>query len=120
VYCLHPSSRNAAGFVYLRLLTFLIAFAGLLIFVSYYYLFPAMEAFAQTTTTAPQKRVLAAHAALVLALLLFVLLVGLLLSLRMGRFFFPARRQRAKPTHYPDAWAEAGRRIEVEPREEEQ
>jgi predicted permease len=102
------------------LICFLFAFTGLLIWVSYYYLFPAMEVFAQPTTTPTQKHVLAAHAALILALLLFILFVGLLLSLRMGRFFFPSRRQRAKPTEYPDAWAEAGRRLEVEPRENEQ
>jgi hypothetical protein len=106
------------GFIYIRVLAFLLAFGGLLIFVSYYYLFPAMEAFGRPTTTPQQKKLLAAQAVLLLVLLLFVLLVGLILTFRIGRFFFPTGRKRAKPTNYPDAWAESARRIEVEPREE--
>ena len=45
-------------------------------------------------------------------MVLFVLFAGLLLSFRVGRFFFPrptpAPRRR---TEYVDAWVESGRRM---------
>lgn len=85
----------------------------MLIFVSYFYLFPALEA--KQTATPQEKKVLAAHALLLLAVLLFILLSGLILTFRIGRFFQPRRRQQVKPTNYPDAWAESARRVEVPP-----
>jgi hypothetical protein len=109
-YC----AGHARGLAYIRFLAFLAGFAGLLVFVSYYYLFPAMEA--AGSATAPQRKVLAAHSRLILAIVLFIVLVGLILTFRVGRFFQPSRRQpRAKPTVYPDAWAEAGRRVKIDP-----
>ena len=99
------------GIAYVRVIVFLCAFAGLVIFVAYYYLFPAMEA--AKKATGPQRRVLSAHARLVLALLLFVLLCGLMLTFRVGRFFVPRRQQRSKPTVYSDAWAESAKRLNV-------
>lgn len=110
-------ARRVRGLAYVRFLVFLVGFAGLLVFVSYYYLFPAMEA--AGSANAPQRKVLAAHSRLILAIVLFIVLVGLILTFRVGRFFQPSRRQpRAKPTVYPDAWAEAGKRVKVEPEEE--
>ena len=100
------------GIAYTRLIVFLCAFAGLVIFVAYYYLFPAMEAAKKATP--PQRRLLSAHARLVLALLLFILLCGLILTFRVGRFFLPRRQQRDKPTIYSDAWVESARRLEVD------
>lgn len=108
-----PFRRSARGFAYVRVLAFLLGFAGLLIFVAYYYLFPAMEAAGRAT--GPQKKLLSAHARLLLAVLLFILLVGLILTFRIGRFFQPRRTTPRKPTNYPDAWAEAGRRFEEPP-----
>jgi len=63
-----------------------------------YYLFPAMEAAAKASD--PEKRTLKAWSALILALLLFVLVVGLLLSLRIGRFFFPRPVPRGRRRAY--------------------
>lgn len=103
--------------VYARVIAFLLGFTVLLIFVSYFYLFPALRA--RQTATEPERRVLAAHALLLMAVLLFILLMGLILTFRLGRFFLPRRRSSIRPTIYPDAWAEAGRRIEVEPPEQQ-
>lgn len=98
------------------MIAFLAGFAALLIFVSYYYLFPALRA--RQAATEPERKVLAAHALLLMAVLLFILLMGLILTFRIGRFFLPRRRGKARPTIYPDAWAEAARRVEVEPHED--
>jgi hypothetical protein len=99
------------------LIAFLLGFAVLLIFVTHFYLFPALRA--RQAATEPEQRILAAHALLLLAVLLFILLMGLILTFRVGRFFQPRRRARQRPTIYPDAWAEAGRRVEVEPPDEQ-
>lgn len=109
----HSSSRRSRGFTYARLIAFLLGFAALLVFVAHFYLFPALRA--RQTATEPERRILAAHALLLLAVLLFILLMGLILTFRVGRFFQPRRRARQRPTIYPDAWAEAARRVEVEP-----
>jgi hypothetical protein len=99
------------------MIAFLAGFAALLVFVSYFYLFPALRA--RQTATEPERKILAAHALLLLAVLLFILLMGLVLTFRIGRFFQPRRRAKTRPTIYPDAWAEAARRIEVEPGDQE-
>lgn len=112
-----PYSCHPKGVAYARLVAFLLGFTVLLIFVSYFYLFPALRA--RQTATEPERRVLAAHSLLLLAVLLFILLMGLFLTLRLGRFFLPHRRLRTRPTIYPDAWAESARRIEVEPRDQQ-
>jgi len=88
---------------------YLIGFAILLWFVCHYYLIPAMTA--AKTATPEQKRVLVAHSRLILALLLIVLLTGLVLTFRVGRFFFPRPPRQSKPTVYPDAWTESARRL---------
>lgn len=113
MYSTRPSSGRRSGVAYAPVIAFLLGFAVLLVFVSYFYLFPALRA--RQNATEPERRVLAAHALLLMAVLLFILLVGLILTFRMGRFFIPRRRTRSRPTIYPDAWAEAGRRMEVEP-----
>jgi hypothetical protein len=105
-----------SGFGYARVIAFLIGWAVLIIFVSRYYLYPALEAAAKASPK--DKKLLAAHASLLLALLLFMLLVGLILTFKIGRFFQPRNRPRPKATNYPDAWAESARRVEVPPEDE--
>ena len=95
---------------------YLLGFLVLILAVSRYYLIPALVA--EQSATPEQRRVLVAHSWLILSLVLFVLLVGLLLTFRVSRFFFPKNRERAKPTQYVDAWQEAGRRLQVEEDEE--
>ena len=108
--------RPHAGRSVVPVLTFLILFVVLLLFVSRYYLFPALEA--ARGASEPQKRVLSASASLILALVLFVLLAMLLLIFRIGRFFRPADRTPVKPTRYVDAWEESGRRMKTPEKEE--
>jgi Na+/phosphate symporter len=110
------SSGSPHGVAYARVIAFLLGFGALVIFVSYFYLFPALEA--KQTATPQEKKVLAAHSLLLLAVLLFILLSGLILTFRIGRFFQPRRHKRAKPTVYPDAWAESARRVQIEPPDE--
>ncbi len=91
---------------------YLLGFLVLILVVSRYYLIPALVA--EQTATPAQRRILVAHSWLILSLVLFVLLVGLLLTFRVSRFFFPRNREQAKPTQYVDAWQEAGRRLRVD------
>jgi hypothetical protein len=112
---LGPRSRRK-GFGYTRVIAFLLAWAVLIVFVSRYYLYPALRAAGDAS--AENKKVLSAHASLLLALLLFMLVVGLILTFKTGRFFQPRKRKPAKPTNYPDAWTESARRLEVPPEDE--
>lgn len=96
-------------------LAFMVGFAILLAFVSRWYLIPALEA--SRVATGEQKRQLAAHARLMLALVLFILVAGILLTFRFGRYFAPKLGEKSKPTQYVDAWTESARRVSVPPRE---
>ena len=98
------------------MIAFLMGSAVLIIFVSRYYLYPAMQAAGNASPK--DRKLLSAHASLLLALLLFMLLVGLILTFKVGQFFQPRKRQRQKPTNYPDAWSESARRLEVPPEDE--
>jgi hypothetical protein len=94
-------------------LAFMAGFAVLLFFVSHWYLIPAIQA--SQVATGEQKRQLAAHARLLLAIILFILIAGILLTFRFGRYFAPRLGEKAKPTQYVDAWAESARRVSVPP-----
>jgi hypothetical protein len=108
--------HRRGGFGYARVIAFLLGWAVLIIFVSRYYLYPALEAAGNASPK--DRKLLSAHASLLLALLLFMLLVGLILTFKVGRFFQPRKRQPPKPTNYPDAWSESARRLEVPPEDE--
>lgn len=90
-------------------LIFLLGFFLLLIVVSKMFLIPALQA-AQGATDAERQR-LSAYSALVLAVVLFCLCVGLLMTFRIGKFFFPRPGGPRVKTQYIDAWAEAGKRM---------
>ena len=89
---------------------FLAFFAVLIVFVSHYYLLPAMEA--KQAATQPAQSLLRAQAALLLSLLLVMLLCGLVLTFKVHRFFLPRKWTPGVRTKYVDAWAEAGKRAE--------
>ena len=93
------------------MLVFLVGFAVLIYVISDWYLLPALDA-AQGANTA-EKKTLAAHARLLLAVVLAVLVCGILLTFRFGRFFLPRQREPSGPTRYPDAWEESARRVKV-------
>jgi hypothetical protein len=99
-------------------LAFMAGFALLLVFVSRWYLIPALEA--SRVASGEQKRQLAAHARLVLAIVLFILVAGILLTFRFGRYFAPRLGEKSKPTQYVDAWAESGRRVSVPSRRDDE
>src|SRR4051812_35895106 len=104
----------------LRAVVFLIVFAVVLLLAVQLYLLPAMQA-AKGVDDVRQREELSAIATLILCVVLFVLFAGLLLTFRIGRFFFPRPpTKRNKPTEYVDAWAEAGRRATMPEEEEEE
>ena len=88
---------------------FLLGFMCLLIGVCYYYLFPALIAFKHASPV--EKARLRAMSALILAILLITLGCGLILTFRIGRFFFPRPTPPRVSTPYVDIWTEAGKRM---------
>ncbi len=104
-----PSIR--AGRTPLAVLLFFLGFAALLVFVLFYYLKPAGEAWIDAT--AAQRRGLSAYSWLLMSLVLFALFVGLMMTFRFGRFFFPRSTPSPTKTKYVDAWAESGKRMSV-------
>jgi hypothetical protein len=89
---------------------FLLLFTGLLVMVSHFYVMPGLEAAKHLDH--PARRKLAANAMLVLMLMLTLLVVGLLITFRISRFFFPRPTGPRTRTKVVDAWAEAGQRLE--------
>jgi O-antigen/teichoic acid export membrane protein len=96
---------------------FLFTFTLLLIAICYFYLFPALEAYKHASPEDRSK--LRAYSALVQAIMLFILVAGLILTVRIGRFFFPRPDSPRVRTQYVDAWAEAGKRAETPKPEED-
>ena len=95
---------------------FLLAFLAVLGVIAYFLLEPMLVMARQGSWQ--EQRKLAAYAALFVCILLLVLLVGLVISVRMGRALRPDGEPPQKPTVYPDAWEEAGRRAKpLEPEE---
>jgi|SRR5688572_7309736 len=100
-----------SGRIYWATLAFLLGFSALIVFVSYWYLFPAMEATRDANPA--ERRQLVAHAWLLLTIIMVILVSGMILTFRVGRFFLPPRTgERPKPTKYSDAWAESGKRLD--------
>lgn len=108
---LHPPRcrPSSSGRIYWATLAFLAGFAVLIYFISVLYLLPALDA-ARGANTAEKKQ-LAAHAWLLLAAVLVILLCGIVLTFRFGRFFLPRQREPGAATKYVDAWEEAGKRM---------
>lgn len=100
-----------AGRTTWAVLLFFVGFAALIALVSSYYLLPAMEA--ALDAEPDQRRGLAAYSRLLLALVLFILLIGLMMTFRIGRFFFPRSTPPPGKTKYVDAWAESGKRMSI-------
>ena len=109
--------RARAGRTPWAVLLFLVGFATLIIFVSFYYLMPAMKA--ALSAGPSQRRHLAAHSSLLMALILLILFVGLLMTFRIGRFFFPRSTPPPAKTKYVDAWAESAKRVSVPDEDDE-
>ena len=111
---MHVTRRDArSGRIYWGALAFLAGFAALLVFVCFWYLFPSLDAAQEATPR--EKKQLAAYARLLLAIILIILFAGMLLTLRVGRFFLPGPLRKKVQTKYVDAWAEAGKRMQPPP-----
>src|SRR5436309_6648277 len=94
-----------------RVIVFMVAFALLIAFVSRYYLIPALSAAKDATPR--EKRWLMASSRLLLAVVLFIIIAGIFMTFRVGRFFFPRySRPPRTPTQYIDAWAESAKRMQ--------
>jgi hypothetical protein len=103
--------------MYWAALAFLLGFTIFLVFLSRYYLLPALDAVRHTNV--PGRKELRAWSTLLLAIVLFILLVGLILTFRVGRFFLPRPPAKRVRTKYVDAWAESGKRLETVSDEDE-
>jgi hypothetical protein len=112
-----PLPPRRSGRILWATLAFVAGFAILLAFVSRWYLIPAMQA--AQTAQGIEKRQLVAHSRLLLAIILFILVAGILLTFRFGRYFVPRVGEPQKPTQYTDAWAESAKRVSVPPRDDE-
>ena len=99
------------------LMVYLLSFGILVAIISHYYLIPALQAAANASPR--ERRLLSANSLLLMAVVLFILGVGLLLTFRVGRFFFPRQGEKRTQTRYIDAWAEAGRRLDEKTPEDE-
>jgi hypothetical protein len=113
--------RPRPGRAHWAVLIFLAAFAVGIVFLSIYYLLPALDAFLQADRTGDVrgKMAIRATSALLLSIILIILLAGLLLTFRIGRLFFPRQSPPRTKTKYVDIWAESGKRLQTPPVEEE-
>lgn len=96
---------------------FLILFVILLVVVARYALVPGLAAIEGNPTTKESNAIVAWYR-LVLFVLLFILFVGIVLTYRFGRLFFPRPTEPRTKTQYTDAWAESGKRMQVPPEDE--
>ena len=96
---------------------FLIVFVILLVVVARYTLVPGLAAITQNPTT-QQSNQLVAWYSLLLFVLLFILFVGIVMTFRFGRLFFPHPTEPRTKTQYTDAWAESGKRMQVPPEDQ--
>lgn len=108
---IQPRLPLRAGRSSWAILAFLIFFAILIVGVSEFYLLPGLSA--AKDATHEQRLRLAAMSRLLLAVVLVILIAGLIITFRIGRFFFPRAASPRVRTKYVDVWAEAGKRAEV-------
>ena len=108
-----PRRLRRDGRIYWATLAFLLGFAVLIYVVSVWYLLPALDAARGANPV--EKKSLAAHARLLLAVVLVILVCGILLTFRFGRFFLPRPREPRERTKYVDAWEESGKRVQTPP-----
>ena len=91
------------------MVAYLLGFAVLITFIAWYFLIPAMQA--ATDATPRQRQQLSATSLLLMAVVLLIVFVGIVLTFRISRFFFPRPPHQPTKTQYVDAWAESARRV---------
>src|SRR4051812_20019982 len=97
-------------------LAFLAGFSAIIVLVLNYFLVPAADAARHADIVG--RRQLSAVSILLLAILLFIMLIGLLMTFRIRRFFLPGETGVRTKTEHVDAWAESARRMDAPPRDE--
>jgi hypothetical protein len=100
---------------------FLAGFGLAVVALAYYYLLPAAEAVVSAKQSGDHtgQRAISATAALLLAVCLLVLICGIFMTFRIGRYFFPRTTAPRTKTKYVDAWAESAKRMPTPPPDEE-
>lgn len=109
----HLSCRLRRGHSRWTVLGFLAGAVIILLLVAHQYLLPAIRA--SHNLDERGRKQLAAVSILVLAVVLVMLVVGLILTIRPGRFFLPRKPAPRMRTSYVDAWEESGRRMDTPP-----
>src|SRR5690242_14433068 len=107
----HGGTR--AGRTYTAIAVYLVVFALLVLALVKWYLVPGLRAAQYANHDEREK--LAANALLVLIVVLFALLAGLLLTFRVGRFFFPRPTPPRNQTQYTETRAEYAQRLQNPP-----
>jgi formate hydrogenlyase subunit 3/multisubunit Na+/H+ antiporter MnhD subunit len=110
-----PTRRHGQSI--LGVVAYLVGLVILLVIVSKIYLIPALRAV--PTADPGGRRELGAVAWLMLSLVLLYMILGMMLTVRFGRLFFPRNREPRVKTQYVDAWAESAKRLNAKPDEEE-
>lgn len=112
-----PADSSAPGSNRPRwaVLVFLVGFMIGVVLLAFYYVYPALIAMREAHRMGYKTgaRAISATSALLLAVLLLILVSGILVTFRFGRFFFPRRSSPPVKTEYVDAWAESARRMKM-------
>jgi hypothetical protein len=110
-----PGRERRLGRTQWGVLIFLAGFAVGLLVLANVYLIPASRAFFEAKEQGDKTgtKAISATSALLLAVILFILVTGLILTFRVGRMFFPRATGPRVRTKYVDVWAESGKRMEV-------
>ena len=95
---------------------FLMGFSALIVLIAHYYLLPAIDAARDADPAG--RRQLSAFSTLLLAVVLFTLLVSLLVTFRVRKFFMPRSSPQRTRTEHIDAWTESARRMATPPPED--
>jgi len=90
---------------------FLALFCILLVMVTKVYLLRALADFNGADERG--RRLIAVHALLMMAAILATLGLSWMLIFRIGRYFFPGKKEKRVKTEYTDAWEEAGKRMKT-------
>lgn len=95
---------------------FLLSFLAALGVIAWFWLEPMLRIASEGSPE--EQRKLAAYSALLIAVLVLVLLVGLIITMRIGRRLRMLGTRDRVQTDYPDAWEESARRTKPPTAEE--
>ncbi len=117
---IRPARRTRHGKAPWAAIIFLSLFGIGLALLARYYLLGALEAYnaAAKNADAAGQHAITATSTLLLAIILVVLISGLFMTFRIGRFFFPRKTAPRTKTKYVDAWSESAKRMPTPPPDE--